>query len=135
MQEPRWLSELEATYIHDEAVRIHGGLPGTRDVHLVSASVARPRFKFHYEGANLLTCGAAYAFAFAGNHPFHDGNKRTAFGTLVVFLLLNGWELDADSDEYPGVSRPPGNENNPVRWARSRRDRWSDLRKARRTRI
>lgn len=99
MREPRWLTARETVRIHDLALRAHGGLPGIRDPHLVSASVSRARFKYVYEHADLAACAAAYAFAFARNHPFNDGNKRTAFGSMATFLLLNGHPLEADADE------------------------------------
>ena len=68
-----------------------------------SASISRARFKHTYEDADLSACAAAYAVAFLRNHPFNDGNKRTAFGAMAAFLELNGWELEADTADCVGV--------------------------------
>jgi death-on-curing protein len=88
-----------AIRIHEEALRAHGGLPGIRDRNLVSASAVRALFKYMYEDEDLAACAAAYGFAFARNHPFHDGNKRTAFGVLTAFLVANGHVIEADTEE------------------------------------
>ena len=67
--------------LHDRAVAMFGGLPGVRDAGLLDSALARPMNVFGYapEGTvDLYDLAAAYAFAIAKNHAFHDGNKRTA---------------------------------------------------------
>jgi death-on-curing protein len=83
-----------------DQLREHGGLPGVRDENGLEAALARPRQKWHYEAnADLASLAAAYAFGLAKAHAFNDGNKRTAFLTAVIFLGLNGKDLDATEAE------------------------------------
>ena len=85
---------------HLDQLREHGGLPGVRDENALEAALARPRQKWHYEpDSDLATLAAAYAFGLAKARAFNDGNKRTAFLTAVIFLGLNGKDLDATEAE------------------------------------
>jgi death on curing protein len=85
--------------IHDEQLAEHGGGIGVRDAGLLDSALARPQNRFAYDPmVDLPTLAAAYAFGLARNHPFVDGNKRTAFVAAEVFLDLNGMTLTA-SDE------------------------------------
>lgn len=95
----RWISEAAVFAIHDEQIAEHGGLAGVRDrPHLLSA-LARPKNIQAYGNHDLADLAAAYAFGIARNHPFLDGNKRTAWVVAETFLLKNGYELIAnDSD-------------------------------------
>ncbi len=71
-------------------------MAGVRDESALEAALARPQQKWHYEPeSDLATLAAAYAFGIARAHPFNDGNKRAAFLTAMIFLGLNGQELDA----------------------------------------
>lgn len=89
---------------HLDQLREHGGMPGVRDENGLEAALARPRQKWNYEpDSDLATLGAAYAFGLARAHPFNDGNKRTAFLTAMVFLGLNGKDLDATEAEVVQV--------------------------------
>jgi death-on-curing protein len=89
---------------HLDQLREHGGLPGIRDENALEAALARPQQKAHDEpDSDLATLAAAYAFGFAKAHPFNDGNKRTAFLTSVIFLGLNGKDLDATETEVVQV--------------------------------
>jgi death-on-curing protein len=90
MNEPDWLSLLVVTAIHDEQLAIHGGSSGIRDESLLESALARPQHKFAYDDADLPTLAAAYAFGIAKNHPYIDGNKRTALLALYTFLGING---------------------------------------------
>ncbi len=82
--------------VHLDQLREHGGMPGVRDENALEAALARPQQKWNYEpSADLATLAAAYAFGLARSHPFNDGNKRSAFLAAVVFLGLNGKDLDA----------------------------------------
>jgi death-on-curing protein len=84
---------------HDEQLVEHGGPGGVRDVGLLESAMARPRHRALYESPDAATLAASYAFAIARNHPFVDGNKRTAFIAMEVFLDLNGFELHASDED------------------------------------
>ena len=99
MKEPLWISEKEAKAIHDLLITIHGGSPGIRDENLLSASLARPRHIWTYSNPNLFDLGAAYGYGLTKNHPFVDGNKRTAFVVMVTFLEVNGFLVTASETE------------------------------------
>lgn len=89
MNEPNWLSEEIVIAIHDEQLVIHGGGTGLRDQGMLLSALERPLNKWSYEGADLPALAAAYAFGLAKNHPFIDGNKRTALLVLYTFLYIN----------------------------------------------
>jgi death on curing protein len=91
----RWIRLGEATAIHAEQIAEHGGLEGIRDQGLFESAMARPENRAVYGEPNVCDLAAAYAFGLARNHPFADGNKRTAFVVSVTFLLLNGRDLTA----------------------------------------
>lgn len=95
MSRIRWIPRDAALAIHAEVLAEHGGLAGLRDEAAFEASLARARNKEAYAHANVFALAAAYGFAFARNHPFHDGNKRVALSCVDIFLRLNGYELDA----------------------------------------
>jgi death-on-curing protein len=98
--EPRWVPRIAVETFHLDQIREHGGLHGLRDQHALESALARPRHRWHYQpDSDLHDLAAAYAFGLATNHPFHDGNKRTAFLTAVVFLGLNGQRFEAPEDE------------------------------------
>ena len=88
--------------IHDEAVRIFGGLHGTRDEALLASAVFAPQSSFGGKSpyVDLIEVAAAYLFYLGRNHPFLDGNKRTAMAAAVVFLRLNGFDPAADGDDW-----------------------------------
>ena len=99
MTGPEWLSKAVVLAIHDEQLAEHGGGTGVRDDGLLDSALARPQNRLAYDAASdLPTLAAAYAFGLARNHPFIDGNKRTAFVAAEAFLDLNGMTLKA-SDE------------------------------------
>ncbi|MGK6305907.1 type II toxin-antitoxin system death-on-curing family toxin [Variovorax sp. DT-64] len=93
-----WLSIKLVRAAHEEQLVEHGGPPGVRDESLLVSALARPQNRAMYESPDVAELAASYAFGIARNHPFIDGNKRTAFVAMEVFLDLNGWELSA-SDE------------------------------------
>ena len=99
MSEPRWLTPAAIEIIHDEQLSEHGGAAGTRDQGLLDSALARPQNLFTYGEADLCTLAAAYAAGILRNHPFVDGNKRTAFLAAFTFLYLNGLELVAPEAE------------------------------------
>jgi death-on-curing protein len=96
-----WLSEEVIKAMHEEQLAEHGGLSGIRDRNLLLASLDRPKNLFAYSEPTptIFELAAAYAFAFAKNHPFMDGNKRVAFVSMATFLLLNGYSLEVSEDE------------------------------------
>lgn len=90
-----------ATAIHDEAIYEFGGLAGIRDRGLLESALDRPRNRLDYEpGSSIFELAAALCFGVAKNHPFNDGNKRTALLSTHAFLHLNGQVLEpAQQDE------------------------------------
>jgi death-on-curing protein len=99
MPEPVWVDRLVVELVHADQVREHGGLTGLRDEDALEAALARPQQKWHHEKSDLATLAAAYAYGLCQGHPFRDGNKRVAFVTMMVFLGLNGHDLDAEEPE------------------------------------
>lgn len=90
MKEPEWVSMPIVLAIHDEQLAIHGGSAGLRDAALLESALGRPRNKWAYENAELPELAAAYGCGIARNHPFVDGNKRTALLAIYTFLGVNG---------------------------------------------
>jgi len=85
-----WLSRDLILAIHDEQLAEHGGSTGLRDPGLLESALARPLNRAGYGEPDIAELAAVYALAIARNHPFIDGNKRTAFVALELFLRLNG---------------------------------------------
>jgi death on curing protein len=101
MGEPLWMNARDATIAHDLELDAHGGSIGIRDEGLLESALARPRNLWHYsEQAPPLTALAAeYAFGISSNHPFVDGNKRTALVVSFAFLDVNGLEVTACQED------------------------------------
>lgn len=101
MDEPVWVLDEIVPALHGRQLAEHGGSPGVRDEGLLASALARPRQLFAYGGAEatLSRLAAAYAYGIARNHPFVDGNKRTAFVVSLLFLRLNGLSLEATQEE------------------------------------
>jgi death-on-curing protein len=94
-----WIDAGVLRAAHDEQLAEHGGGAGTRDEGLFESALARARNLAAYGDPDVAQLAAAYGFGIARNHPFVDGNKRTALVAIELFLLLNGWELHAtDAD-------------------------------------
>jgi death-on-curing protein len=94
-----WIDPNVLYAVHEEQLVEHGGGAGVRDAGLFESALARPVNLAHYGEPDAADQAAAYGFGIARNHPFIDGNKRTAFVAVELFLALNGWELlasDAD---------------------------------------
>ena len=89
MKEPVWLDVEIVTDLHAEQLALFGGPDGIRDQSMLESALGRPLNKFAYGETDLAALAAAYAFGSARNHPFVDGNKRAAFGAMIVFLGLN----------------------------------------------
>lgn len=92
----KWIMESVVHAVHDQQIAEHGGLQGVRDITLLQSALARPLNLVSYTNADIAQLAAAYAYGIARNHPFNDGNKRTAFVVLELFLMLNGYDLVAD---------------------------------------
>ena len=92
MKDVLFLTLAEVIEIHSNQMRLYGGLPGIRDINLLSSAIAMPHASFHgeYLHNDIYEMAAAYAFHIGKNHPFIDGNKRTALVSALVFLELNG---------------------------------------------
>lgn len=97
--EPVWLTRALVDYLHDTSLAMFGGLPGVNSDNLVESALARPQNLFAYVGGDLPRLAAAYAFGFAKNHGYRDGNKRTAFTACATFLDVNGFDLVVDERE------------------------------------
>lgn len=86
--------------IHNDQLREHGGLPGTRDENVLESALARARQKWNYAPhTDIPMLAAAYAFGLVKNHPYRDGNKRIGFLAMATFLGMNGHELVATDAE------------------------------------
>ena len=94
-----WLSRQLILAIHDEQLAEHGGAMGVRDGGLLESALARPLNRAGYGEPDIAELTALYAVAIARNHPFVDGNKRTAYVALESFLLLNGVRFRASDAE------------------------------------
>lgn len=92
----KWIKEGSVLAIHDEQIAEHGGLAGVRDTSLLLSALARPQHLEAYGSPDVADLAASYAVGIARNHPFLDGNKRTAWVVAETFLLKNGYELTAN---------------------------------------
>jgi death on curing protein len=102
---PHFLALDDVLLIHSDQIRRYGGRPGIRDLGLLGSALAMPGASFgglrlH---PSLPEMAAAYLFHIGRNHPFLDGNKRTALAAALTFLWLNGRRLEADDDELTGM--------------------------------
>lgn len=100
MIDPLFLTLDEALGLHADQIRSYGGSSGLRDLGLLQSALAMPETSFDGEflHGTLFEMAAAYLFHIARNHPFVDGNKRTALMCALVFLGLNSKRLDAESE-------------------------------------
>ena len=100
MAEPVWLDKDLVLLLHEDILAETGGAVGVRDAGLLDSALARPLNRYAYEGVSgIIELAATYAVAIASNHPFIDGNKRSAFMALGMFLEENGFGLVADADD------------------------------------
>lgn len=100
MKTPKWLSPMLVTAIHDEAIYEFGGLRGIRDQGLLESALDRSKNRFAYSpNASMFELAAAICVGVAKNHPFIDGNKRTALLATRAFLFLNGYVLEPGQED------------------------------------
>lgn len=98
--EPKWISAGAVIAIHKRQIAEHGGSGGTRDEGFLLSALAKPQNILAYsENADIAELAAAYAYGIAKNHPFIDGNKRTALVVMRTFLILNECELNASGED------------------------------------
>jgi death on curing protein len=94
-KQPIWIERSVTLAIHDEQLGEHGGPIGIRDDNMLESAMARAKNLTAYGKPDLAQLAAAYGFGIARNHPFADGNKRTAFVAIILFLAINGQLLNA----------------------------------------
>lgn len=85
----KFLTRKDIELLNEIAIKDYGGLYGIRDANLLEGAIARPQNLYFYENADIFELASCYAFAIAKNHPFLDGNKRTAFLSMIQFLKDN----------------------------------------------
>ena len=125
MSEPQWLDSSIVLDVHAEQLARFGGADGVRDLGLLDMALGRPLNKFADGETDPAALAAAYAFGIARNHPFVDGNKRAAFASMIVFLGLNGIDLDVPPADATaiilGLAAGETGEDGLTRWIR---DNW-----------
>jgi death-on-curing protein len=89
----QWVDRQALVLLHDESLAEHGGSSGLRDIGLLESALARPRNLATYGTPGIADLAASYGVGLAKNHPFVDGNKRTAFLAVGLSLALNGYRL------------------------------------------
>ena len=85
--------------LHAEQLRLHGGAAGIRDEGMLESALHRPQQREIYGEPDLSELAAAYLFGIAKNHPFVDGNKRTAFAAADLFLYFNRLSVEAEQED------------------------------------
>lgn len=96
MKSPVWIDRSVIIAVHGQQLAEHGGRAGIRDAGLLDSALMRAKNLAAYGAPDFADLAAAYGFGLAGNHPFIDGNKRTAFVAVELFLAVNGYALMAD---------------------------------------
>ena len=101
MKELIWIADGVVLAIHRRQLAEHGGLEGIRDKGLLQSALARPKNLLAYSESppDMASLAAAYAYGIVRNHPFMDGNKRTAYVVMRTFLKLNGYDIQASNEE------------------------------------
>ncbi len=101
----RYLTLNEIIDIHRQLIQLFGGSIGIRDVEMLESAIAQPRMTFDqsdlYE--TIAEKAAVLGFSLILNHPFVDGNKRVGHAAMEIFLVLNGYEIDASVDEQEQI--------------------------------
>ncbi|MGF1575925.1 MAG: type II toxin-antitoxin system death-on-curing family toxin [Cyanophyceae cyanobacterium] len=108
MLTPKFLSTTEVLQLHEDQIASFGGSSGIRDPGLLDSALAQPQATFGGEllHKTLEEQAAAYLYHLATNHPFIDGNKRTAFAAMDTFLRVNKYQLQlTDNEAYQLVLR------------------------------
>lgn len=95
----RWIAAAVVLAVHDQQLAEHGGSAGVRDMGLLESALARPAQLAAYGEPDVFDLAASYAHGIARNHPFVDGNKRTAYVACLLFLRLHGVRIEASGPE------------------------------------
>lgn len=99
-REPKWLNRKIAEAIHLDQIKQHGGSLGIRDIGLLESALDRPKNQWHSKPeSTIFELTASLGIGVAKNHPFMDGNKRTSFLLMYVFLATNGYLIDTSEEE------------------------------------
>lgn len=101
----KFLGKKTILVFHQDQIETYGGSPGIRDEGLLDSALAQPQASFdgEYVHENIFEMAAAYGFHICKNHPFYDGNKRTALIAMYTFLYVNGYQLKADKKSLYAV--------------------------------
>jgi death-on-curing protein len=122
---PVWVDARAILFLHDESLAMFGGARGLRDAGLFESALSRPANQHLYKpDSGIAELATAYAFGLAKNHPFVDGNKRTAFLALGLFIALNGWRLETSQvdaiDTMLSLATGTLDEGSLAHWTRER---------------
>jgi death-on-curing protein len=130
MKEWVWINPDVVYAAHDRQIAEHGGPDGIRDQNAVESAMARPQNLAAYGTPDAADLAAAYAFGFARNHGFADGNKRTAWIVSNVFLLDNGYRLRVDPIDairtFEGLAGGSIAEHQLAEWIRARLSKYPE---------
>ena len=101
----RYLTLAELLHLHRLLIERSGGAAGIHSVAALQSALAQPHMTFGGQDLypTVVEKAAALGFSLISNHPFVDGNKRIGHGAMEVFLLLNGYQIDASVDEQEQV--------------------------------
>ena len=125
MKKITFLTLVEVVEIHSDQIQHYGGSEGIRDMNLLSSAVAMPYASFSgmFLHSDLHEMAAAYAFHICQNHPFVDGNKRTALASALIFLELNGVSVsDSQGKLYEAMVSLASGDVNKVDFAKLLRE-------------
>lgn len=125
MDDPHWLPRTVVDAVHDDQVRQHGGLAGIRDEGAIESALPRPKHLQTYgDDPDAARLAAAYGAGLAYNHGYRDGNRRTAFLAMYVFLRRNGYRIEAEQaavvDLMRAVAQGNCEEDELAAWLRAR---------------
>lgn len=100
-KEPVWINHDVVLAIHKRQIAEHGGSDAIRDKDLLESALGKPKNLYYYEKPkpSIAQMAASYAYGIAKNHPFIDGNKRTAFVVCMLFLQLNNLKINASQED------------------------------------
>jgi death-on-curing protein len=103
---PVFLSLDQVLRLHRSLIDAYGGADGVREMGLLVSALAQPSASFGGQSLHedLFDMAAAYLFHIVSNHPFIDGNKRTGSASAIIFLELNGVEIEADEDGLVAIT-------------------------------
>ena len=124
MKEPVWIDERDTLALHDRLLALDGGAAGVQNVGLLQSALARPQQLYAYgDVPDTVDMAVAYMAGIVRNHPFVDGNKRTAFVVGVLFLEMNGHRFAASEEDATqavlGLAAGSIDETSFARWLRA----------------